>query len=67
MATLKTIEKPDRENLMPMEWYLELRREETRIRLQTQLIQGYRNGLHQDEIFQLAIEAYREASKSRFA
>ncbi len=67
MATLTTIEKPDRKNLMPMEWYLELRREETKIRLQSQLIQGYRNGLHQDEIFQLAIEAYREASRSRVA
>ncbi len=67
MATLATIEKPDRKNLMPMDWYLALRREETKIRLQSQLIQGYRNGLHQDEIFQLAIEAYREASRSRFA
>ncbi len=67
MATLKAIEKPDRKNLMPMEWYLELRREETKVRLKSQLIQAYRNGLHQDEIFQLAIEAYREVSRSRFA
>ena len=64
MAAIKTIEEIAGEFFMPMTGYVNLRREEAKVRLKSQIIEGYQDGLNQDEIFQLAIEAYQEVSEN---
>lgn len=63
MNSVRIMESNRWDILLPMRMteYLKLRREETKIRLRSQIQEGYRNGLNQDEIIQITTEAHQEA------
>ena len=64
MAGIKTIEEIAGEFFTPMNGYVNLHQEEAKGRLKSQILEGYQDGFNQDEIFQLAIEAYQEVSEN---
>lgn len=63
MLAIKLLEECDRAVMIQRGSFGDLRRKESKLRLKSQIREGYQNGLTQDEIFQLAIDAYGEAVK----
>ena len=61
MDVYTIVEKTAPQSASPTSGYEGLRHAETKIRLHGQILDGYRNGLKQREIVQLAIDVYQEA------